>query len=77
MFYCYFFLLEKGKGESEAPGEGRGGRFFIASPRRGGRVSRRVVWSELGNLGGRGLNFFFSGPKRPPSKHKQICGIVP
>ena len=46
---------------------------FIENPRRGGVPGegprgREGVCSELGNLGGGGgLNFFFSGPKCPPS----------
>ena len=67
----FFFCSGRGKGGSEAPGDG-GGRFLLGIPGGGGGfqegkgVSRRVVRSELGNWGG-GLNFFVSGPKRPPS----------
>ena len=38
IFY-FFFCSGRGKGESEAAG--RGVRFFIENPRRGGGVSRR------------------------------------
>ena len=59
----YFFCSGTGKGESE--GAGRGGRFFIENPTRGG-VSRRgrgvgrvsaANWGFLG--GGGGENVFF------------------
>ena len=69
----YFFLLgERGKGESEAAGEG-GVDILVKIPEGGGspegRRGREGVCGELGiwGGGGGGLNFFFSGPKCPPS----------
>ena len=70
--YFVLFCSGRGKGESEAPG--RGDRFFVENPRkgggcpRGGRVEgpggclRRIVFFFFG---GGGLNIF-SGSKRPP-----------
>ena len=61
----YFFCSGRRKGESEAPGVGGGGRFFIENPRRGGAPEgegprgREGVCSELGNGGGGGQNIFF------------------
>ena len=63
----YFFLLGEGKGESEAPGGGEGGRYFIENPRggspggwgQGGGRAGRVFAENLG--GGGGANFFFRG----------------
>ena len=67
----YFFCSGRGKGESEAPEGGGGGRFLIESPRRGG-VSRRGgaerpggclrrIGELWGGPGGGGPNFFFRG----------------
>ena len=57
----FFFRLGRGKGESEA--RGQGGIGFIENPRRapGGRRGREDVCGELGNFGGGGLNIFFRG----------------
>ena len=59
-----FFFSARGGGRLSQRRQEGGGRFFIDNPRRGGfqegdGVSRRVVWSELENLGGGGLNIFF------------------
>ena len=76
----YFFLLEEGKGESEAPG--RAGFVFIENPRRGGGFARgggggrggRGGWRvSVGDffVGGRGLDIFFRGR----NSHQAIyCG---
>ena len=59
-----FFLLGQGEGESEAPGGGRGDRFLIENPRRGGlqrrrgRGAGRVSAANWGIFGG-GQIFFF------------------
>ena len=64
----YSFLV--GEGEGGVRGAGGGGRFFIENPRRGGFPERggagRVSAANWVFLGGRGANFFFRGPKRPP-----------
>ena len=60
--YLFFFVFVLGGGGRESPRrQERGGRFFIENPRRawseggeGEGVSKRVVWSELGNFGGGG-----------------------
>ena len=60
-YFLFFFCSGRGKGESEAPERG-GGSVFIGGgggfPGGGGDF-RRVVWSELGNLGGGGRKYFF------------------
>ena len=77
-----FFSSAEGKGESKAPGRGRGsprrreggGGFFFEwkLPRRGGvsRVGGGGGGEGLGGclqgIWGGGLNLFFSGPKFPP-----------
>ena len=55
--YIFFFLGEGERGNPRRQARGRVG-FFKEIPGRGvfqewEGVSRRVVWSELGNLGGR------------------------
>ena len=69
----YFFRLGEGKGESEAPGWGRGSVFFIENPRRGvlpgkgggrGEAAGRV---SVGNWVVGGAKYFFSALKFPPS----------
>ena len=68
----YFFLLGEGSGSPRR--QGGGDRFLIENPRRGGGVpggggAGRVSVANRGILGGEGgVNIFFSGPKRPPSK---------
>ena len=69
----YFFCSGEGKGESGATWGGVG--FLLKIPR-GGGVSQegvgggegagRVSAGDLGNLGGGGAKYFFSGPKCPP-----------
>ena len=59
----YFFLVGEGEGAVRGARRG-GGRFLLKVPGGGGfpggdGVSRRVVWSELGNLGGGGGYIFF------------------
>ena len=74
-FRIFFFFFLLGEGESEAPGRA-GHRIFIENPRKGGgKFSRtggprsgRVSAANWGILGWGGLNFFFSGPKCPPSE---------
>ena len=63
----YFFLIRGGEGGVQGHREGRGGRFFIENPRRGGLVGeggrggegREGVCREFGEGGG--LNIFFRG----------------
>ena len=62
--YFLFFLLGEGKGESEAPGRGRGSVFFIENARRMGGGSPGGGGGDFG-VGG-WAQFFFSGPKVPP-----------
>ena len=68
----YFFLL--GEGEGGVRGARRGvGSVFIENPTRGWggfqeKEGPRGCLRRIGDFfGGGGLNFFFSGPKRPPS----------
>ena len=56
-YFLFFSARGRVMGESEAPGEGGGSVFYWKSQGGGGfqegeGVFRRVVWSELGNLGG-------------------------
>ena len=65
--FFFVFCSGRGKGESEAPGEGRES-IFIEIPMRGGGGllqegegprGREGVYGKLGNLGCRGLNIVF------------------
>ena len=60
-----FFLSGRGKGESEVPG-GEGFHFLLKIPGgeggfQEGPRGREGVCGELGNLGGGGAKYFFSG----------------
>ena len=59
----YFFCSGKGNAESEVPWGGRGDRFFIENPRRGGGVSSTGGAEGPGGclwqIWGGGLNIFF------------------
>ena len=70
-YFLIFFCSERGKGESEAPGGGRGSVSFFENPRRGGGFQ--------GQEGLRGLNAFFRGRNVPPSSGSLEgfqCGVV-
>ena len=69
--FFIFFCSGRGKGESEAPGEG-GGRFLVKIP--GGGVSRTGGAEgpggrpqRIGEFWRGGVKYFFSGPKCPRS----------
>ena len=68
--FLIFFCSGERKGESDAPGGGRGNDFLLKMP--GGGVSRAGAGGRGEGLGGRlrgivggGANIF-SGPKFPP-----------
>ena len=71
----YFFLLGEGDGGVRGARSGGGDWFFIENPWEGGGVpGGEGPRGREGGIGdfffGRGgwLNFFFSGPKCPPSQ---------
>ena len=72
-YFLIFSALGGGRGSPRSR-EG-GGLIFIENPRRGGGGflqegeglrGREGVCGELGNLGGGGAKYFFSGPECPP-----------
>ena len=71
--FLIFFRLGEGEGGVRGRREGGGYRFFIENPRGGGGVSRRRgrgaerLSARIGDFGGGGAKYFFSGPKCPPS----------
>ena len=86
-YFLFFSAPGRGKGESEAKGGG-GADFLLKIPGRG--VSRRErgrgggrVSGRIGEFGGGGEIYFFSGPKCPPSniafypKNKGFCSSHP
>ena len=75
----YFFLLGDGEGGVRGRREAGGVGFFLLKIPEGGGVSRRggdegpgECRQRIGDLGGGGLNIFFSGPKCPPRKYRAI-----
>ena len=74
----YFFLLGEGEWGSPRRWEG-GGSVFIENTRRGGvsRTGRAEgpggCLRRIGELGGGGAQYFFSGPKYPP---RNISGRI-
>ena len=71
--YFLFFSARGGGRGSPRRQEGGGGIHFLLKIPGGGGFQegprgREGVCGELGNLGGGGAKYFFSGPKRPPSK---------
>ena len=78
----YFFLVGEGEGGVRGARRGRG-RFLIENPRRvggfqegEGRGAGRVSAANWEIFLGRGAKYFFSGPKRPPSRLATANGFA-
>ena len=73
----FIFWLGEGEGGVRGAGAGGGPVFFFLKAPGGGRPAGAEgpggaegpegVCGELGNFGGGGAKYFFSGPKCPPS----------
>ena len=71
-YFLFFLLGEGGRRSPRCRGGGTGDRFFIENPKEGGVSSTGgaegpggCLW-QIGEFGGGGAKYFFSGPKCPP-----------